>query len=146
MPVLLALFASLFTFLSFSAAEVEARVSRNARQTSQAAVPNIDIENGCRSVVSYEKSAKADKAPDLSACVTSEQDARSELQKVWGTYSANMREQCIFLVTPPALPSYITLQTCLDIARDAEKMIEGDRLAKRANPNYNSPLHIDSLR
>ena len=135
MPVLLTLLASLFTFLNFSAVEVEARVSRDARQTSQAAVPNIDIENACRSVVSYESSgAKADKSPDLSACMTEEQNARSELQKVWGSFSANMREQCLFLVTPPALPSYITLQTCLNTARDAVKMIEGDRFARQTNP------------
>jgi len=156
MPILLSLLVSLSTFLNFSAAEVEAaRVRPDARQTSQAAVPNIDIENACRSVVSYESSANADKPQDLSGCVTEEQNARSELQKVWGSYSANMREQCLFLVTPPALPSYITLQTCLNIARDAVKMIEGDRLAKRSTPNsipldidsnYNSPLHIDRLR
>ena len=155
MPVLLTLLASLFTFLSFSAAEVEARVSRNARQTSQAAVPNIDVNDACRSVVSYESSAKADRVQDLSGCITEEQNARSELQKVWGSYSADMREQCLHLVTPPAIQSYITLQTCLDTARDAEKMIEGDRLAKRSNSNsipldinsnYNSPLHIDRAR
>ena len=143
MPVLLALFAS---FLSFSAAEVESRVRRDARQTPQAAIPNIDIESACRSVVRYESSAKADKSPDLSSCVTSEQDARSELQKVWGTYSANMREQCLFLVTPPALPSYITLQTCLNTARDAVKMIEGDKFARRANPNSSNPIDLNSLR
>ena len=57
-----------------------------------------------------------------------------------------MREQCLFLVTPPALPSYITLQTCLNTVRDAVKMLEGYRLARRANPNYSNPIDVNSLR
>ncbi|MGA7329408.1 MAG: hypothetical protein WBX25_34240 [Rhodomicrobium sp.] len=147
MPILPALVVSLFTFLSFSVAEVEARVRRDARQTPQAAIPNIDIANACHSIVSYESGgAKADKAQDLSGCLTEEQNARSELQKVWGSYSANMREQCLFLVTPPALPSYIALQTCLNTARDAVKMIEGDRVARRTNPNSSNPIDLNSLR
>ncbi|MGA7327573.1 MAG: hypothetical protein WBX25_24545 [Rhodomicrobium sp.] len=147
MPILLTLLVLLFTFLNFSATEVEARVRRDARQTPQAAIPNIDIKNACRSIVSYESSsARADKVQDLSGCVSEKQNARCELQKVWGSYSENMREQCLFLVTRPALPSYITLQTCLNTARDAVKMIEGDRVARQTNPNSSNPIDLNSLR
>jgi hypothetical protein len=31
----------------------------------------------------------------------------------------------MYLVTPPALPSYVTLQGCLDMARDAKNIGKG---------------------
>jgi hypothetical protein len=126
---------ALAVFLNFSG-EVEARVHRAPRQGPQATVANLDIASACRTTVRYEADTKTDKAPNYSACVSDEQDARSELQKVWSSFSANMREQCLSQVTPPALPSYSTLLSCLNMARDAVKMIEADQ-ANQTAPNRN---------
>jgi hypothetical protein len=35
-----------------------------------------------------------------------------------------MHDQCIHLVTAPALPSYVTLRQCLTMARDAQNMTD----------------------
>ena len=66
------------------------------------------------------------KTTDYPGCMSKERASREQLQKEWASYPADMHEQCVTLVTPPALQSYVTLQECLKMARDAQKMTKND--------------------
>lgn len=88
-----------------------------ARNASEAALPSLDIESGCRDVANN----ALNKTKDYSGCVSDERSAREEVRKEWASYSGSTHDQCLHLVTPPALPSYVTLQECLHLARDAKK-------------------------
>ena len=91
----------------------EAAVRENA-----AGVPSLDIESACRDIANN----TLNKTSDYPGCVSDERTARDQLRKEWASYSADMHEQCLHLVTPPALPSYVTLQECLKMARDAQNL------------------------
>jgi hypothetical protein len=125
MPALL--FLSLLLALSFSPAEGRTPRAR----VGGGSVPNLDIESGCRSLSQYDPG----KTVNFDACIKEEHDVREQLQKSWGSVPASTREQCLHLVTPPALPSYVALQGCLTIAHDAAE------LAKKGRPSpYAEPL------
>lgn len=85
---------------------------------SKSALPSLDIEGGCRDVANN----ALNKTKDYSGCVSDERSAREQVRKEWASYSGATHDQCLHLVTPPALPSYVTLQECLHISRDARKL------------------------
>jgi hypothetical protein len=87
-------------------------------QSSASALPSLDIESGCRDVANN----ALNRTKDYSGCVSDERSAREEVRKEWASYSGDTQDQCLHLVTPPALPSYVTLQQCLHISRDARKL------------------------
>ena len=93
-----------------------------ANQESRSGLPNLNIEAGCQDVAKND----LNKTTDYPGCMSKERTAREQLQKEWASYPADMHEQCVHLVTPPALPSYVTLQECLKMARDAQKMTKKD--------------------
>jgi hypothetical protein len=109
--------------LSFSgvADTVSARRHRTVHAAfgeRRASFPNLDMEAGCKDV----SNNALNKTVDYKGCMNEERAAREELKKEWASYSASMHDQCMHLVTPPALPSYITLQECLKMSSDAQKM------------------------
>ena len=75
---------------------------------------------------------------DYPGCMSNERTAREQLQKEWASYSADMHSQCMHLVTPPALPSYVTLQECLKMSRDARNLAKKDRAAEIGNTMHPS--------
>jgi hypothetical protein len=81
-------------------------------------LPILNIESGCRDVAKND----LNKTTNYPGCISQEKKARDQLKKTWASYSPGMHTQCMHLVTPPALPSYVTLQECLQTARDAQKM------------------------
>ena len=111
-------FLSLMVALSFfgSYAPVQARVFRHS--VGRAAVPTLDVEAGCRE--SYLRNI--DRTEYYSGCIDDERTARTQLEDEWPSFSASVHEQCINLVTAPALPSYVILQGCLHMTRDAKNL------------------------
>ncbi len=85
-------------------------------------LPSLNIESGCRDIASN----GLNKTTDYPGCIAEERTARDQLRKEWASYSGDMHEQCLHLVTPPALPSYVTLQECLKMSRDARQMSKSD--------------------
>jgi len=63
---------------------------------------------------------------DYPGCVSKERATREQLKKEWASYPADMHSERINLVTPPAIPSYVTLQECLKMSRDAQKLTKRD--------------------
>jgi hypothetical protein len=122
MPVILILGALLVCL--FAPSSLEARAARRGGDT----VPILDIDAGCKDVAKMD----LNKSMNYSQCMTEEQTARAQLKTVWPSFSAGKREECMHLVTPPALPSYVTLQGCLDMAREAAKL-------SKSGPGKNQP-------
>jgi hypothetical protein len=107
-----------------------------ANQESRSSLPNLNIEAGCQDVAKND----LNKTTDYPGCVSEERKAREQLQKEWASYPADMHSQCMHLVTPPALPSYVSLQECLKMARDAQKMMKTDG-ATDIGKTMQSPSH-----
>jgi hypothetical protein len=106
----------------------EARTARAGQ--SGGSVPNLDIASGCRSIAQYDPG----RTVNYDACIKEERDARDQLQKSWRSVPASTREQCLRLVTPPALPSYVGLQGCLTMSHDAAELAKKDRTSPNAEP------------
>jgi hypothetical protein len=87
-------------------------------QAGGAGLPSLDIEGACRGVANND----LNRTKDYSGCVSDERSTREQVRKEWASYSSDTQDQCLHLVTPPALPSYVTLQQCLHISRDAQKL------------------------
>lgn len=83
----------------------------------------FNIEGACKDVAKSE----LNKTTNYSGCVSDERKAQEQLEKNWASYPADMRSQCMHLVTPPALPSYVTLRQCLDTAREAQRLLKTDK-------------------
>jgi hypothetical protein len=111
--VFLSLMVSFFGFFD----PVQAKVFRHS--AGRAAVPTLDVEAGCRDVANLDNSGKT---LNYSNCLAEERTARTQLENEWANFPAATREQCIYLVTAPAIPSYVTLQGCLQLARDAKNL------------------------
>jgi hypothetical protein len=94
----------------------------SASRRERAALPNLDVEAGCKDIASN----GLNKTTDYKGCLSEELQARIDLQKEWVSYSAGIHDQCMHLVTPPALPSYVTLQECLRLSRAAQRMSKTD--------------------
>ena len=93
-----------------------------ASQESRSSLPNLNIEAGCQDV----SKNNLDKTTDYPGCISNENRAREQLRKEWASYPADMHGKCLRLVTPPALPSYVTLRECPKMARDARKLTKAD--------------------
>jgi hypothetical protein len=92
------------------------------RITSQTNFPRLDYVSGCRDVAKTEVRTPV----NYQHCINEEHEARAQLGRDWAKFPSDMRDQCISLVTRPALPSYVTLQQCLTMARDAENLRKKD--------------------
>jgi hypothetical protein len=104
--ILMPAFLILSVLLAFSLSGLEASAKgRTARAgVGGGSVPNLDIESSCQSVGHYDPANPG----NFDTCVKQERDARREIEKSWHSVPADRREQCLYLVTSPALPSYIS--------------------------------------
>ena len=111
-------FLSLMVALSFfgSYAPLQARVFRHS--VGRAAVPTLNVEAGCREAAALYHNTTT----NYTSCMDDERTARTQLEKEWAKFSPDSRTQCIYLVTDPAIPSYVTLQGCLQMERDAKNL------------------------
>jgi hypothetical protein len=121
MPVFLILSVILAFSFGGLACPAEGRTAR--ARVSGGFVPNLDIESGCKSVATYDPANPG----NYDTCVKTEHAARGEIAKSWRSVPADRREQCLHLVAPPAIPSYISLQGCLTTAHDAAELAKKDR-------------------
>ena len=94
----------------------------NHAQAARGDVPTIDIRSTCKAAASamVQLMGSTSMERDNEICLSSEQSARDQLVKDWGTYSARDRERC---VRPGVyLPSYVEWLTCLEMERDTRRM------------------------
>jgi hypothetical protein len=96
-------------------------------------VPNIDYEKGCRA------SAAADVSlgiivddQSVSACMAEEKGSRDKLTQQWTQFPPNDRIHCEREAALGQMPSYVELQTCLDIARETKSLPELKSFIKKS--------------
>jgi uncharacterized protein YifE (UPF0438 family) len=110
------IFLSLIVSFGFSDI-AQARIAPHSA-SRRAAVPTLNVETGCKEAAALYHNTTI----NYTSCMADERAARTQLEKVWAKFSADARTQCIYLVTEPAIPSYVTLQGCLELARDAKNV------------------------
>ena len=74
-------------------------------------VPKFDIERSCRS----ELSGGSSTGETMASCRADEQRARAELGPRWSSFSAADKKLCIQETRIDGSPSYVELETCLDM-------------------------------
>jgi hypothetical protein len=109
-------------WLQRAALGAAATVALASPDVARAQVPSVDIEQTCRlgASVMIGLMGGSDSENDFRICLGSEQKAREQLGKDWGTYPAADKTQC--LQTNVYLPSYIEWLTCLEMRRDVTKL------------------------
>jgi hypothetical protein len=113
---------------------------------ARAQVPSVDIEQTCRlgASVTVGLMGGSDSENDFKICLSSEQKARDELGKDWGTFPAADKTQC--LQTKVYLPSYIEWLTCLQMRRDVTKLKKDQSAAtKEVGASENGPVTLPTV-
>ena len=68
------------------------------------------------------------------SCIADETAARDALQKSWSKYSATDKQQCLGMEKAGGPSSYVELQSCLEIRRDAQDIRHADPLESDRSP------------
>lgn len=90
-------------------------------------VPNFNVEPLCRGIA---EQGGLDLEPNetfpqtIDSCVASEMDIRKKLVQEWSTFMAGDKSECASESSAGGIPSYTELLTCLEMARDSEKLGE----------------------
>jgi hypothetical protein len=80
-------------------------------------IPNYDVRAMCRYAAQVAGSVESEQT-----CLQEEQASRAELEKKWATFPSGDRAHCAAESSAGGLPSYVDLQTCLEMTRDARDM------------------------
>ena len=88
-------------------------------------VPRYDLKPLCRGIaqqggMSLLPSQRAPK--DYKTCISSEMAVRRQLAKLWPTFKASNKANCIGENSAGGLPSYTGLLSCLQMAQEASKL------------------------
>jgi len=100
------------------------------------ALPSINLDETCKAAsgVMLSLMGGSSTTNDLQICKDSENKAREQIIKDWGTYSASDRSGCI--QTRVYLPSYIEWLTCFEmnkVVREARQQ-RGQQIAPLTDP------------
>lgn len=87
-------------------------------------MPSLNVEPVCRGIAAQAANPTEKGGPDLSFrdCVSSEQEVRGQLAKVWSTFDSSDKGHCVRLSKTGGLSSYTELLTCLEMARDVRNL------------------------
>lgn len=85
-------------------------------------VPDLAVDQTCRAEADRTRSSNR----NLSDCLSSEHDARQQLESRWNQYTASERARCTSTATMGGEPSYVELLTCLEMAKQADKLPHGE--------------------
>jgi hypothetical protein len=91
-------------------------------------VPQLDANVSCRSAGATSVMGPGSGTRSVQACEQDEKDARTKLEQEWGMFSAAEQARCTRLTTLGGSPSYVELLTCLEMAKDAQKLPPADRM------------------
>jgi len=65
---------------------------------------------------------------DKAACMGDERTAQDEIVKNWSQYNPDDKTQCVGMVKTGGPPSYVELQSCLEMMRDVKIIHKNDPL------------------
>ena len=125
-----------FVQSAVAAAVLSTVVSLFAELAQAQVVPTIDAQETCRAAAGVMANllTGSTAANDVQICVESENKARDQIIKDWGTFTASDREGCI---QPTGyLPSYAEWLTCFEMNKNVrEARQQGRAMAPLTNPD-----------
>lgn len=87
-------------------------------------VPNFDVRPSCRGGAASGVAMRK----DVQGCINEEHAARDKLRDQWSGFPKADRVRCANMTTTGGPPSYIELVTCLELARDARKIPDEEKM------------------
>jgi hypothetical protein len=78
-------------------------------------VPKFDIARSCKLDVAATTGLSVDQS--LKSCINDERKAKQQLAGQWSKFSAPSRASCVSQESIGGTPSYISLQTCLQMGQ-----------------------------
>jgi len=85
-------------------------------------VPDFNVEASCRDAAS-----RAAPVGTFDACMRKEREARVQLAGQWAEFTSGDKSHCLGLSSLGGMPTYTELLTCLELARDARNLRDGER-------------------
>ena len=96
-------------------------------------VPNINYESGCRAAVAANASLGITaENQSVGGCMAEEKAAHDKLVQQWTQYPPNDRIHCEREAALGQMPSYVELQTCLQIARETSTLPKLESFVKKS--------------
>jgi hypothetical protein len=78
-------------------------------------VPRFDIARSCKLDLAATAGLSVDQS--LKRCVSDEQKARQQLGRQWPRFPGSSRASCVSQESVGGTPSYVSLQTCLQMGQ-----------------------------
>jgi hypothetical protein len=100
--------------------------------------PKLDVGPSCEAAARGAVVVGRDKA----ACMGDERTAQDEIVKNWSQYNPADKTQCVGMVRTGGPPSYVELQSCLDMMRDVKVIHKNDPLFEV--PHYKGEFNARS--
>jgi hypothetical protein len=92
--------------------------------------PTFDVATNCKAEVAVNSGA----GETLESCTHDEEQARQELMPQWDHYRQEDKTTCIRKAGLDGSPSYVELQTCLEIAEDKPRSDDKPRAKGKQPP------------
>jgi hypothetical protein len=83
-------------------------------------IPQLDVEASCRAA----EGAAMVVGRDGDNCRSDERSAKEALARDWDNFTGNDKTHCVALVKTGGPPSYVELLACLEVSRDARRIIQ----------------------
>ncbi len=83
-------------------------------------VPKFDVAKNCKAEVGENSGI----GETLESCTRDEEQARQQLIPQWDHFSREDKSTCIRETSMDGSPSYVELQTCLEIANDSKATLK----------------------
>jgi hypothetical protein len=100
-------------------------------------VPVINVEKTCKDSAAADKDANIALAQPFDLCMSDENDAKKQVDTVWSTYPAPVRERCAQEATLLGEGSYVDLLTCMQMSDPAKLTPATDLRGASKNRNKN---------
>ncbi|RZN35542.1 hypothetical protein [Bradyrhizobium sp. Leo121] len=102
-------------FIIFAALGAAASIAASHDVRAADAVPKFDIAKICKA----ETAETVGIGETLASCTKAEEQARTQVAGQWSKFTAKDKAACISESSIDGTPSYVELQTCLEMAADA---------------------------
>ena len=100
-------------------------------------VPVINVEKTCKDSATADKEGNIDLGQSVGDCMRDENDAKQQVNAVWSTYPAPVRERCTQEATLLGEGSYVDLLTCMQMSDPAKLTPTMDLKGASKNRNKN---------
>ena len=132
---------STFVQSAVAAAMITAFTGLFAGVAQAQVVPTINVQETCRAAAGVMANLLAGSTGqnDVAICVDSENKARDQINKDWGTYTASDRAGCV--QAAGYLPSYVEWLTCFEMNKSVrEASQQGRAMSPLTNPDGSMTL------